>query len=310
MSQNQTDTTPTPVAAEEDFNTYERRYYGLNTEETSDAPAVQPEAETAAPSEDAEKEPEQVDSDEPETEEGTEQKKGSRGVEKRISKLVRERDELRRQLAEKQAADKPATETASAKPAAPAAPGFTQPKPKLENFDSLEAYTEAVTDWKLEAKEHERTQAEAKRKAEDEAKALVSGWTDRQEKARDKYDDYDERLEGVNDIAVPAELQRVILESEVGPEIAYALAGNKKELQRIVALHPLAAAREIGKLEAKLSAQETAAPKQTKPVSKAPTPIRPVSGGKAAPTPSVYDESLDYNAWEKVRNAQLRKRAA
>jgi hypothetical protein len=300
--------TPQGAAAEvtpEDFNAYEERYYGKSEEEPSDEePSEAPEqaAESAADSEPAD-DPETDEEEKDEEPEEQEPRKKSRGVEKRISKLVRERDELKRQLADKSVA-KPAEET-SAKPAAPAAT-FEKPKPALEDFDSIEAFTDALTDWKADERDWRKEQATAQKKANDEQQQVVESWKQREAGAREVYADYDAALAEVEDIKVSPALQRAILLSDHGAHIAYTLAKDPAELKRIAALDPIRAAAAIGKLEARFDSAPT-----TKPaVSRAPKPPSTVSGGRAAAPATVYDESLasDFSAWERKRNAELRKR--
>jgi Micro-tubular organiser Mto1 C-term Mto2-binding region len=84
-----------------------------------------------------------------------------------------------------------------------------------------------------------------------------------------------------------------IMESEIGMEILYHLAKNPAEVDRIQALNPFAAARELTKLEDKLSAaaasKETPAESSpaTKKISGAPAPADSVNGKATAPVDEV-----------------------
>ena len=67
-------------------------------------------------------------------------------------------------------------------------------------------------------------------------------------------------------------MAETIKASDLGPDLAYWLGSNPKEADRISRLSPLLQAREIGKIEAKITAE----PVQKK-TSTAPDPIRPVT---------------------------------
>ena len=67
----------------------------------------------------------------------------------------------------------------------------------------------------------------------------------------------------------------IVADSEKGPEIAYFLGKNPDEAKRISSLSPLAAAREIGRLEAEMT------PKPRK-ISNAPPPVDTVGGGASS----------------------------
>ncbi len=94
-------------------------------------------------------------------------------------------------------------------------------------------------------------------------------------------------------------MAEVIRESEVSPKILRHLANNKAEATRIYALSPLAAARELGRIEAKIMA--TPVPEPPKRVSQAPEPIKSLT-----PT-GVTEIDLDkipIDDFMKKRNAQ------
>lgn len=282
------ETTEAPIP--ESYTEYVRFRRG---EATPEAEPDKPQEIAEAAEEQPKPEEESAPSEEEQDGADPDKPKGKGGFQRRIDKLTAKIHELEGRLATPAAQPK-AEET---KPAAP------QDKPKLESFDSYDAYVEALTDWKLEQREKARREAEAKDKAEAEVQAKLSTWEQSQKAAREKHDDYDDALESVAHIKVPREIQRAIVESDQKAELAYHLAKNPGELERIVALEPLKAAIEIGKLEAKL----TQPPAEPKPrVSAAPKPPKPVTP-VATPTKTIYDAD-DYQAYRKLRMAELAKK--
>ena len=239
--------------------------------------------------------------EEPQQEEEEEEPQGEagrRGRQRRqkIAELARENAELKAQLA------------AAAPLPQPQKPAEQPGKPKLENFETLEAYQEALTEWHLDQREARR-QADEDAKAERDAQEkLQTEWTSKQQTARKAHKDYDSVIESVAAPAGPgvADARQAMLEDPAGAEILYYLCTHPGELKRIAALHPIAAVREIGRLSATFS-PPVANGKQR--LSDAPPP--PPARGKPAPVTESLDDpevQKDFRKWERLRLAQLRNR--
>jgi len=161
-----------------------------------------------------------------------------------------------------------------------AQPRVNAEPPKPEEFKTPAEYVDALADWKADQK---LAQSEANK----QKKQVESTYFDREEKAREKYEDfhtvvYRDPKDGGP--AISDVMHGAIMESDIGPEIAYHLGKNPDEALRIYRLGPLAQAREIGKLEASLIAN----PPAKKP-SSAPEPITPVGSRSASPNYSASD---------------------
>ena len=171
--------------------------------------------------------------------------------------------------------------------------------PQPGDFDSALDYADALADYKV-------NQKIAAREAEKYRTTIETTYDTRAEKARDKYDDFDDVVLNP-DLRITDAMADVIKESEVGPEVAYYLGTNPKEADRIANLSPLSQAREIGKLEAALSANPPA-----KKVTSAPAPISPVRRGSSAHTVDPSDprsvKAMSDAEWIKARNAQVAKK--
>mgnify|MGYP003344762929 CR=1 FL=1 len=146
--------------------------------------------------------------------------------------------------------------------------------PPADQFESPEAYAEALAVRKAE-------ELIAQRELQKQRAQIEDAYAEREEDARAKYDDFEQVAYNPN-LRVTDVMAETIKASEIGPELAYWLGSNPKEADRISRMSPLLQAREIGKIEAKLSAE----PPQKKTTS-APEPIRPVSA--RAVNPGVVD---------------------
>lgn len=220
----------------------------------------------------------------PESDASDQQKRAKTFSQEEVDALIAKRlaREERKRQREAQQMQRPAETPPAEAPAAPAG------KPAPENFQTTEAYLEALTDWKAkqivseQLTDWEQKQREAR--ARNAAQAAQAEYQRREDAARDKHEDFDDVVYNPA-LPITDHMAFAIQHSEVGPELAYHLGSHPDETARIARLHPLAQAKELGKLEAKLaSAPAPATP--AKP-SAAPAPIAPI-GGKQTPA-KVYD---------------------
>lgn len=292
-------TDPTEQAAEqapdESYETFETaRIAELRGEEpqSSEAAEETPPAESAEDSETPGDDSEQ----EEETPEGQPKRKG--GYQRRIDKLTRRNAELAARL---EALEQPSGKTSETQqPAANTAEG----KPQTKDFSTWEEYTEALTAWTIDQRENGRKAEEAKAVRAQQAKAVQQAWGEQVAKGEEAYEDFDD-IVVQSKLPVSSTVQQAILESDHGAHLAYWLGTHADELGRINKLSPLAAMRELLKIETQFHTAAT--PKPANKVTKAPPPARPV-GGSAKPVKSIDDPDLPYEEYEKLRNKQLARR--
>ena len=133
-----------------------------------------------------------------------------------------------------------------------------------EQFETYEAYADALAERKAE-------ELLARRETERQHHALLETYHEREEAAREKYDDFEQVVYNP-ELAITEPMARAIQASDIGPDVAYHLGANPKEAQRIARLDPILQAREIGMIEARLAAAPL-----VKKTSNAPAPIAPVT---------------------------------
>ena len=185
----------------------------------------------------------------------------------------------------------------AARQTAPVAP---KEMPLIDNFESTDAYAEALALRKAE-------ELIAQRDRQKEQAEIVEAYSEREEKARDKYDDFEDVVYNPK-LRITDVMAETIQYSDLGPDLAYWLGSNPKEAERIARLPPILQAREIGKIEVRLS--------DNPPVKKstsAPTPISPVTArSSGSPSHDTTDprsiKTLTTSEWiEAERNRQIRK---
>jgi len=172
--------------------------------------------------------------------------------------------------------------------------------PSIDNFESTDAYAEALALRKAE-------ELLAQRDRQKEQAEIVEAYSEREEKARDKYDDFEDVVYNPK-LRITDVMAETIQYSDLGPDLAYWLGSNPKEAERIARLSPIMQAREIGKIEVKLSDNPP-----VKKTTSAPTPISPVTArSSGSPSHDTTDprsiKTMSTSDWiEAERNRQIRK---
>jgi len=172
--------------------------------------------------------------------------------------------------------------------------------PSVDSFNSPEEYAEVLAERKAEELLTRREQARAQSE-------LLESYHDREEEARTKYDDF-EQVAYNPKLPITDVMAQTIQSSDVGPDMAYYLGSNPKEAERISRLSPFMQAKEIGKIEAKLSDNQP-----VKKTSNAPAPIAPVTArGSGSPAYDTTDprsiKNMSTSEWiEAERNRQIKK---
>ena len=184
-----------------------------------------------------------------------------------------------------------------ARQAVPVAP---KEMPSIDNFESTDAYAEALALRKAE-------ELLAQRDRQKEQAEIVEAYSEREEKARDKYDDFEDVVYNPK-LRITDVMAETIQYSDLGPDLAYWLGSNPKEAERIARLSPILQAREIGKIEVRLSDNPP-----VKKTTSAPTPISPVTArSSGSPSHDTTDprsiKTMNTSEWiEAERNRQVRK---
>ena len=204
-------------------------------------------------------------------------------VQKRIDELTRQKRESER-------------EAAFWREAAQAKPKEAEPeKPKRADFADDEAYLDA-RDAYVEAKAVSKAKAElaaenVKHSQEKAAQTVAQTYGERVSAFKAQTEDFDEVMQAAEDIRVSAAARDAILESEMGPQVAYHLAKHPEVAAKLAGMSPLTQVRELGKLETQLS-------KQPDPeITSAPTPARAVPTGTSVKNDPNRMSQAEYEAW-------------
>jgi hypothetical protein len=172
-------------------------------------------------------------------------------------------------------------------------------RPKADDFDKHEDYVEALTDWKVDQKTKEQERQRREQEVKSHHEKQMSDHRSRLKEFVKAHSDFEDVVSDVDDIRISPTVQQVILESDSGPALMYELAKNRDEYERINGLSPIAAARALGRIEAKVNSASSAETTQSaaKPKPK-PKPIEPVGSNQSASTKSPDEMTYqEYKAW-------------
>jgi hypothetical protein len=261
---------------------------------SSEAPETVTEELQQSEQQEAADKPEEGDEGDDQGGEEKPQEKPKRSARERINELTKRAHEAEREARMAKPAERKPAESAG--------------KPSPDKFGSYDEYVEALAEWKTDQRVSEsfkRRDAERSQAAQDRAAdAREQAWQARQIEFRKSNPDYDSAFSSLAG-KLPNHVVETIGDSDFGPHVVYHLAKHPETVKRINALPPLAAARELGRIEATLS--NPAAP-QFKPASKAPAPITPARSSAPAAVDLASANMDQYIAARRKQGATFRRR--
>ena len=170
-------------------------------------------------------------------------------------------------------------------------------EPKIEDYDNFVTFNKDLAKWQYKQEREAEKLAEKQEREATERKKTVDSWSKRLETSTAEMPDLHDVL-ATSGVPVTSIMQQAIMESENGPKLAYHLATNPADAERIAGMTPIGAVRALTLIEEGL--------KKPVAVSKATPPITPV-GSKATSIKSLLDVK-DYDEFSKRRAAQIAKR--
>lgn len=215
-----------------------------------------------------------------------------RPIQPRIDELTRAKHEAEREAAYWRGVAEAAKGT-SAKPADAA-------KPTPDQFADHNEYVEQLAEWKADQRIEaalQKRDAEAKQAQQNaERQTKATTFAERQAKFAETTPDY-HAVVGSSELRLPAHVLDALQEAEAGPALAYHLASNPAEAERIAGLSERAALIELGELKASLGKPAL------KSVTKAPAPITPVKSGGSNVIDLGKASQAEYEAHRKSQGA-------
>lgn len=168
--------------------------------------------------------------------------------------------------------------------------------PKEDDYENPAEYAaaKAVYDADVRAVKRARgtLESNAKTARTEASKTALDTFRERAMALADRYPDIEAKVFQDNSLPISPDMAEIIMASEQGPELAYYLASHREEASRIKQMKPLAAAKELGRIEARLgipqARTETKAPK--------PTPALNGKAGRVSKDPRQMTDA-EYFKW-------------
>jgi len=233
--------------------------------------------------------------------EKTEDKPKPNSYQQRINELTRQKYELKEKNArltgQLEGRVKPEGEQA----AQPVATPDVLAEPDRDSFETYEDYVKAVGLWSAKVALADDKKASAQQKETDRKRETVNTWNSKVEEARTRYSDFDVKVN--SDLRIPQAAFEAIVDSPVGPDIAYHIGTNPDIAEKFLGMSGNAVVREIGKLEMKFESDPATTPQpkpkpKVKPATVAGTPVTPVNTNRTQATKDPEKMThREYMAW-------------
>lgn len=204
----------------------------------------------------------------------TKERNRRRAAEEETQRLKEQVDRLTRAIGDKPNEERGNEPSPNDRPARPRRNDFFTP----EDYDqAMDAYEEQLADWQVTQAER-RVEEKLSKRGQEQAQAqrlqeAQTAWQKQVDAIKQDQPDFDEVVYSDDFHCTPA-MMEAIVQDDNGAKIAYHLATNPAEAEKIAAMTPVRQIAAIGRLSDKI----VSAP----PVSKAPPPIKPL--GNQAPT--------------------------
>lgn len=186
---------------------------------------------------------------------------------------------------------------------APATPqsSFAESEPQEEAYETPGEYYKAVSSWQFRKEQHGANVASQASAADNAVVEMRKEFNRKVDTSgiREKHPDFDDVLEDSGGIFYNDLMEEMVMTSDHTADIAYHLANNPGEAEKIGQMGPVQAAQAIAGLEAKFVSKP---PKKT--VTGAPDPITPIDGGGGG-SPTVDESKLSMDDYAAKKNKEM-----
>ncbi len=207
----------------------------------------------------------------------------------KLEKLERRQGYLQRQL------ERPPMPPPQQAPPAPET--LPAQAPREADFDSYDDYRDALEDFKIN---QAITQLKTDMSQQQRTADLGSFIGNLQRQGSEKYADFAEITQDPT-LPITTPMVEMLREFEHPADIAYYLGKNPVQCSKIAQMSPVQAARELSKIEGKVSSA-TNAQQQPKTITKAPPPIAPnKTGGETVTKDPSKMSQAEYEEWRRAQ---------
>jgi len=268
------------------------------TDESVLAPEAGPEVATNAPAEQPEQgqvEAQTAEQEAPEGVEGEDEKKSRAAArrERRKAQEERVRQELETARGKAEVLERELSKYEQRLNSEP---------PKQESYSTFEEFIAARSAWEVrkadaqdragEIRENvDATRGQEQALTQQQREMLDEHWYASVSEAQERYADYEAVVAQKGLFPRGTALPDLIKMSDAPADLAYAVAKDRKLHDALLRMHPVEAARELGRIEATLTNA------RARTVTTAPPPVTPIKGGSAAGKDPAKMTGAEYKQW-------------
>jgi len=193
------------------------------------------------------------------------------------------------------------------------------PKPKLDDFKTDAEFEQANSEYTDKKQDHKIKKAVSEGRIEDSENVIKNSQDEinrefsieMQALVPKRPKDFVPAIEAVGKKSFRTGVAAYLIESEIGPDLAYELHQKPKILESMLDMTPSQAMKLIVKTE-----EEVIKNLQTRKVSKATTPITPIDSGggpvgMSEETMGKFNSGkMDDDEWDRLREADIKKKQA
>lgn len=180
--------------------------------------------------------------------------------------------------------------------------------PKREDFKSDEEFEEAKFQYRYKKQRQQEQTEDSKKAIESHQREMLANYAAAKAEIKEEHDDWDDVMKEFGESPVSSSVYVTILSLEEGPRVSYYLAKHPDELEKLNAMFPDQATREVIRLHDRLKTKTPAAngtSERPKPRPRLPDPVRPVSTAATTSTLTSRDaaKSGNYSAFKRAQRA-------
>jgi len=185
------------------------------------------------------------------------------------------------------------------RPPAPQEPAVdVGPAPRKEDFEDYDKFMDATADYRAKLQIAQWRRDEEAKSHQTESKKKLDGLLEKLNKGYEKYPDFEEIARDPS-VPITPVIVDILAESEIPEDVAYYLGKNRGEAIRLSRMTPIAAAKEVARIEMELT--------KTNPeikITKAPPPIKPIGSGETVTKEADKMTQKEYEQWRNSQGAR------
>jgi len=297
------------VVTSENLQDFQLKRMGIEIPSFADQKAEIEDAEIIEEKEIAAEE-EEEDHEEEEVKKEEEKPKKQGKFAKRLSELTQQRNQEREA---RTALEARLAALEAGKPKEQPAQQQAQPDesvmPDPARYTSQEEYNRDYQTWQRTEIQKEAQKIIQAERNQTQQQQVLTKWNTRVAEFTAETPDFNDKMADVRHLAPALERNGVLpmlANSDYGVEVMYHYMNNPAEAEKLAKMHPIDAAIQVGRLEARFESKKEVKETAIQAVkSKAPAPINPIRGGKSASDPIGSDGEFTGTPaeWKALRKA-------